>query len=168
MTASAEFVASLVEEVNALGCELWLDGGWGVDALVNEETRSHEDVDIVVQKCDLECIRDALKSLGFVPMERDDTRTWNFVLVDARDQQIDFHVIEFDTEGNGIYGPPEHGIYYPAEAFSGRGQVSNTPVKCMSAAFQVTNRSGYELRDKDHHDLQLLRSKPSLSRDDEN
>ncbi len=30
--------------------DVWLDGGWGVDALLGKQTRKHGDVDIVVQQ----------------------------------------------------------------------------------------------------------------------
>ena len=29
---------------------IWLDGGWGVDALLGEETRVHNDIDLFVEK----------------------------------------------------------------------------------------------------------------------
>ena len=28
-----------------LGIEIWVDGGWGVDALLGEQTRPHKDLD---------------------------------------------------------------------------------------------------------------------------
>ena len=32
---------------------IWIDGGWGVDALLGTQTRAHQDLDIVIQKKDL-------------------------------------------------------------------------------------------------------------------
>ena len=29
---------------------IWLDGGWGVDALLGEETRVHNDIDLFVEE----------------------------------------------------------------------------------------------------------------------
>lgn len=34
--------------------------------------------------------------------------------------------------------------------------MDGTPVKCISIAFQIENRSAYKPRDKDLHDLKLL------------
>jgi hypothetical protein len=31
---------------SALGCRLWLEGGWGVEALVGHQTRPHRDIDL--------------------------------------------------------------------------------------------------------------------------
>ena len=30
--------------------EIWLDGGWGVDALLGKETRQHNDIDLFVEE----------------------------------------------------------------------------------------------------------------------
>ncbi|MGJ8528763.1 nucleotidyltransferase domain-containing protein [Maritalea sp.] len=149
----------LLHSINALGADVWLDGGWGVDALLLKETRAHDDVDIVLQEVHLERVVKLLEERGFIPFPRDDTRAWNFVLTDAQDQRVDFHVIVFDDAGKGIYGPPEDDKFYPADAFTGRGKMANAPVKCMSAAFQIANRTGYEMRQKDRHDLKMLKAK---------
>ncbi len=163
MSASERFVAELVTRIEAQGCSLWLDGGgWGgVDALLTQQTRPHDDVDIVVEAQELDPICAVLTSWGgFTPVPRADTRAWNFVLADMRDRQVDVHVVRFDKDGNGgVYGPPQDGLVYPAQAFVGRGRVGRVPVKCMSVAFQLANRAGYRLRDKDHHDLARLRDR---------
>ena len=31
-----------------LGIKVWIDGGWGVDALLGECTREHQDLDIMI------------------------------------------------------------------------------------------------------------------------
>ena len=32
------------------GIDIWLDGGWGVDALLGTQTRVHNDIDLFVEK----------------------------------------------------------------------------------------------------------------------
>jgi lincosamide nucleotidyltransferase A/C/D/E len=32
-----------------LGICVWIDGGWGVDALLGRQTRSHKDLDIAIE-----------------------------------------------------------------------------------------------------------------------
>lgn len=159
MVISAKFVSGFIQNLSALGVEVWLDGGWGVDALLGLQSRPHDDLDIVVADKDLRKALNMLEEDGFVPVPRPDTCLWNFVLGDADGRDVDFHVVAFDEAGNGIYGPPENGEAYPAEAFSGRGFVNGVPVKCMSATSQIANKQDHELRDKDHHDLRLLRAK---------
>jgi len=36
------------------GIDIWLDGGWGVDALLEMETRAHNDIDLFVEKINSE------------------------------------------------------------------------------------------------------------------
>lgn len=159
MVTSAAFINGFIRKLSAFGVEVWLDGGWGVDALLGVQSRPHDDLDIVVAEKDLQRVVNMLEKDGFIPVPRPDTRAWNFVLGDRNGQEVDFHVVVFDGVGNGIYGPPENGDAYPAEAFSGQGMINGVPVKCMSATSQIANKQGHELRDKDHHDLRLLRAK---------
>ena len=44
-TALAE-VLNVLAVLYALGCRFWLEGGWGVDALVGHQTRPHRDLDV--------------------------------------------------------------------------------------------------------------------------
>ena len=37
-------VLAVMDIVRSLGCRFWLEGGWGVDALVGHQTRPHRDV----------------------------------------------------------------------------------------------------------------------------
>lgn len=63
----------------------------------------------------------ALELCRYRPVPRPDTRAWNFVLGDEAGRAIDFHVIVLDEQGRGIYGLPENGEFYPAEALTGTG-----------------------------------------------
>lgn len=132
---------------------IWLDGGWGMSALVGEQIRDHDDVDIVIQKKDLEKMRALLEERGYSDIPRDDTRPWNFVLGDGDQNQIDVHVIELDEVGNGIYGPGENGDAYPANALKGVGIIDGEKVKCLTAEYQLESHSGYVMRNKDIIDV---------------
>jgi lincosamide nucleotidyltransferase A/C/D/E len=46
---SAADVLDVTSRLEAAGISFWLDGGWGVDALVGRETRPHSDLDLVVR-----------------------------------------------------------------------------------------------------------------------
>ena len=43
----AHDVLEIVARLDAAGVRVWLDGGWGVDALIRHQTRDHEDLDLV-------------------------------------------------------------------------------------------------------------------------
>lgn len=135
--------------------ELWIDGGWGIDALLNEQSREHSDLDIVIQEDDLFIALELLKSRNFKLIYKEDSTKWNFVYSDGKDF-IDFHIINFDANGNGIYGPKENGVYYPAYAFGSIGYINGLKVNCISPQYQLESHSGYELRDIDYFDINNL------------
>lgn len=45
-TVTQEDLFEVLDMIEQLGIRYWLDGGWGVDALVGRQTREHRDVDI--------------------------------------------------------------------------------------------------------------------------
>jgi Aminoglycoside-2''-adenylyltransferase len=50
----------VLEVLNALeqaGVSVWIDGAWGVDALVGEETRPHTDLDLALDRARPHCRR---------------------------------------------------------------------------------------------------------------
>ena len=138
------------------GIVIWVDGGWGVDALVGEQTRPHADLDIAIQTKDLQRFDELLTERGFVLQDRDDTTPWNYVLGDERGRDIDVHAIALDAAGNGIYGPPERGIMYPAGSLTGTGVIAGRTVRCIEASHLLAFHSGYELDDNDIHDVLVL------------
>jgi lincosamide nucleotidyltransferase A/C/D/E len=150
-------VVALYLRLQAMGIPIWLDGGWGIDALLDQQTRPHDDLDIVVEEQHLLGLRATLqeerlqgcrarryKRLARTSCWADDGRL------------IDVHAIVFDAAGNGIYGPAENGLMYPAGALSGAGNVDGVKVRCLTAEFQVASRRGRPLREKDLLDVSAL------------
>ena len=152
----AEDVVTVLDCLERAGVTVWIDGGWGIDALLGAQHRPHDDLDLVVPRDRAGAAREALAALGFA-LHVDEWPT-RFVLRDPDDRRIDFHPVTFGADGaatqelyDGSLAP------YPAEGFTGRGTVGGRPVHCLSAAVQVLHHQGYEPKDKDHHDLRLLR-----------
>jgi lincosamide nucleotidyltransferase A/C/D/E len=151
----ARSVLSIVATLEQVGVRVWLDGGWGVDALVGEQTRDHDDLDCVIALSDAPIAREALVVLGFaVSLDELPTR---FVMRDRSDRRVDFHTVTFDATGaatqqlqDGTLAP------YPSEGFSGCGQVAGVRVACLTATVQLLHHLGYDPDEKDHHDMQLL------------
>ena len=148
----------VVEAMERDGIDVWLDGGWGVDALLGRETREHDDLDLVAELRHSERITEVLEGLGFELVAGAPPRS--FVLVDPEGRQVDVHPVAFDAEGGGVYQMDgEESWVYPAQGFSGRGAVEGKPVRCLSPEAQVIVHAGYELTEKDFRELYLLRER---------
>jgi lincosamide nucleotidyltransferase A/C/D/E len=133
MTAAE--VLEILDRLDAAGVEWWLDGGWGVDALLGRETRPHDDIDFVVGAEDIG------RLLAVFPEFRhvyEDQWPSAYVLQDARGRQLDFHPLEFDESGNGWQPQSGGGRYlWPREALEARGRIGGRDVRCTSPRFQV-------------------------------
>ena len=86
-------VAHIVAYLEKAGIRIWLDGGWGVDALVGRETRAHSDLDAAVELVKTDAAIAALAPLGF-RVERDDRPT-RLVLAASDGNRVDFHPLVF-------------------------------------------------------------------------
>ena len=60
-----EQVVAVMDILRSLSCQFWLEGGWGVDALVGRQTRSHRDVDIDFDGTFEEEVLAALLAMGY-------------------------------------------------------------------------------------------------------
>jgi hypothetical protein len=102
-------VVDFYRTITQLGVGLWIDGGWGVDALLGEQTRQHENLDIAIEMKDVPALRHLLQERGYTDIKLEDARPWNFVLGDENGREIDVHVIVLDDRGDGIYGRQKKG-----------------------------------------------------------
>jgi lincosamide nucleotidyltransferase A/C/D/E len=139
--------------------EVWLDGGWAVDALLGAQTRLHKDVDIILRVADLPKLREILGSRGF-EIQHGGTES-NFVLADRSGLEVDVHGIVFDRDGNGVYRMENGSDWiFPAAGFSGRGVVQGIGVRCLSPETQVLcHAHGYVPTEKDLRDMELLQGR---------
>jgi len=149
-------VIEIYSTLTELGIYIWIDGGWGVDALVGWQTRPHKDLDIVIEDHNVVRFERFLASRRYRRTKREIERPFNFVLADDKVREIDVHVISLDERGNGNYGPPEKGIMYPADSLTGSGTIDGHPVRCISPEWMVRFHSGYVLTEKDYKDVSAL------------
>ncbi len=148
---TAHDVLEIVQLFNQHQIDFYIDGGWGVDALLGEQTRTHTDLDIAVQHQDVAQIRALLEARDYQDVPRDDTRECNFVLGDNEGHQIDIHSYIFDAAGNPVYG-----VAYPFDSLTGTGSVNGYFVKCISPEWMVKFHTGYKLDENDYHDVKVL------------
>ena len=90
MTASD--VLEVLGRLDAAGLRVWVDGGWGVDALVGETTREHADLDLVVAAPELGAIRSLLGEVGYRTVLRDWLPT-AIALADGQGREVDLHPV---------------------------------------------------------------------------
>jgi lincosamide nucleotidyltransferase A/C/D/E len=172
----AEDVAELYALLRDHGVQLWIDGGWGIDALLQRQTRPHKDLDAFVAFADLPLMAGLLSSRGFGLKEIWSENRWirhgevvpvigratpepevatAFVLKDARGRELDIHVLAVDAQGRGT---PlwECELAFLPDALQGLGTLGGLPVRCLSATMHMRTHSGYVLQEKDFQDLRQL------------
>jgi lincosamide nucleotidyltransferase A/C/D/E len=142
-------------------------GDGGVDALLGKQTRPHKDLDIALEDQHLLRFERFLASRGYQRAKREIERPFNFVLADDSGREIDVHVISLDQNGNGVYGPAENGLMYPAGSLTGSGTISGCEVRCISPQWMVKFHSGYELTEKDYRDISAICEKYHIAVPDE-
>jgi lincosamide nucleotidyltransferase A/C/D/E len=142
-----------------------LDGGWGVDALLGEQTREHEDVDVVIARRDAEEARSRLERLGFahdagaVP-----GLPARLVFRDAAGRQVDLHLIVRDEARNG-WQQLDDGTWgrYDADGLDSWGELGGRRVRCISAELQLRHHGGYEWTPNDRADMTRLAERFGLA-----
>ena len=148
-----------LELFEALGIKVWIDGGWGVDALLGECTRTHQDLDIILSWDDSAVLTEALFTHGFVDVWTDDRKDRNFVMGHPVHGMIDFHVIEPTENGGAIYGPGDIDWIITPQELNAVGSIGGREVRCLSVDYQVRSHTGYTLTDTDFADLRVLHEK---------
>jgi len=151
---TAQETLEILDRLASAGIDAWVDGGWGVDALVGSESRTHDDLDLLVGLADVEAIRRVLESQGFA-LHEDELPT-RFVLRAAGDRRIDFHTVTFDADGAGIQVHQDGSSFrYPPEGLV-TGHIGGREVRCIGAEVQMLCHLGYEPDETDRHDVRLL------------
>lgn len=144
----------MLETLSRAGVDAWVDGGWGVDALVGRQTRSHSDLDLVVPQDAVLTVQSILEEQGFA-VARDWLPTaMNFRHPDGR--EVDLHPIEPTPHGGGdqvqLDGVKRWHYELPVT-----GTIRGAEVACCPATTQVRAHLGYEPGRTDFVDMRLLR-----------
>ena len=115
---TAADVVDLISRLEDAGIDVWLDGGWAVDAALETQTRAHDDLDLVVELRNVTWLRHLLREVGYTDAGGGAPKS--FELTDGEGRQVDVHPIVFSESGDGIY-LMENGEEwrYPATGFAG-------------------------------------------------
>jgi lincosamide nucleotidyltransferase A/C/D/E len=154
---AAESVIALLDVLNDHRVDVCVGGGWGVDALLERQTREHADLDVWLPADHLEPLFTAFVTCGLdqiLPWPGD--RPWNFVLHDGKRRRVDLHLYEPLPEGCLHYGSVTDGVVFPVRALTGQGVIAGTTVRCEAPEWAVRWHTGYPPRAADRHDVRLL------------
>lgn len=147
---------------------VWLTGGWGIDALLGEETRPHKDLDVILLRQDITRLFVLLEEHGYHMHELWSENRWvqdpqgnriptAFVLADLGGRQLDVHAMDLDPHGNGIPAWTEADDFiFTARELAGQGTIAGTAVNCITPECQVKCHSGYPLPESQRQDLAHL------------
>ncbi len=97
-------------------------GGWGVDALLGRQTRSHDDLDIVIDDYEHEVERavEALAPLGFRLVSSYERRAWMPRIAELEDEtgrRVDLNSLDWKRLADEV-GPPGSDEFVPSSTSS--------------------------------------------------
>jgi lincosamide nucleotidyltransferase A/C/D/E len=168
---SAEDVIHIYQLLSANGVPAWLTGGWGIDALLGEQTRPHKDLDVLVRLEDVGRLNELLGAQGYGLKELWSENRWvddgrgnpiatAFVLQDGEGRQVDAHALRFDERGEGVpaWDAPE-GFLFRRRDLSGVGWIAGLAVCCIDPEMQAACHTGYALPEIQVQDLARLQER---------
>src|SRR5579863_970023 len=157
----------LVDALEAANVGFWLAGGWGVDALVGNQTRRHDDLDVVIDDFETGAPTAcrALAALGFRLLDARRHAIWmpdRWHLRNDTMSQVDLLSIDWDLLSTALGVQASNGSGSRSDALRrvafAEGTVDGRSVPCLSARVQVLYHSGFEPRAVHRHDVELVRS----------
>ena len=171
----SEDVISIYALLSSKGIPLWLTGGWGIDALLGEQTRPHHDLDVFILLEHVRRLRALLADQGYSLKQIWEENCWvmdshdhqiatAFVLWDSQGREFDAHALQLDDQGNGFpaWDVPE-GFFFTRQDLAGEGTIDGFTVQCITPESQIVCHTGYELPEKHLLDMKLLSDKFGLA-----
>lgn len=153
-STSKENLFEMIDLLDCLSMQYWIDGGWGIDLLLGKQSREHRDIDVDYDGRHTERLLHALKEKGYTV-----TTDWSPTRVELHHPElgyIDLHPLVIHADGSakqaGLHGDwyEFQSEWFTSTVFEGR------VVPCLSAQAQKLFHSGYELREVDRMDLKNL------------
>ena len=155
----ASEVARVIDAFAQEGITVWVEGGWGVDALLGRVTREHSDLDLALDGRNLTAACQLLEKLGYAAVPGAEPGLPARILLAGADGAVDLHPLSFDAHGNGWLQLSDTARSWSCqwrEALQATGTVAGRRVACISARLQMELHMRYEWRDVDLHDVRML------------
>lgn len=149
-----EDLMTVVNLLESAGITYWIDGGWGVDILAGKQTRGHRDIDINFDSLHTEKLLNLLLDYGY-EVDTD----WKPVRIELYSEKygyLDIHPFVLNKDGTAKQADLEGGWYEFEKDFFGNAVFEGKTIPCISVKGQKIFHSGYDLRDKDKHDILIL------------
>lgn len=163
---SADDARTLYRALSDAVVRCWVVGGWGVDALIGQQTRPHKDLDVLVLRQELPQFNQVMAEHGFVrTLLWPNENLWivsdgaslptAFVMTDPGGRELDVHVLDRGADGEPVplWSTSQR---LGAEFLEGQGRIAGTPVACMSRQGQLAWHNGYDLPASHQADVALL------------
>lgn len=134
-----------------------IDGGWAVDAVLGRQTRNHGDLDLCLDRDQVDGATRLLGQRGYAVT--DDGRPTRVELRSrgGLGSQVDIHPLLFDLDGNGIQDLGKGSSFtYTAAGLAGAGIVGGRQVRCLTPELQLACHRGYESDEDDYDDVLAL------------
>lgn len=153
-TTSSEDLITIIAILEKANITYWIDGGWGIDILAGKQTRPHRDIDIDFDARYTEKLLAILADYGYVVDT--DWRPVRIELYSERSGYLDIHPFILNEDGTSKQANLEGGYYEFEADYFGFGAFKGTLIPCISAKGQKVFHTGYELREVDHLDLEII------------
>ena len=168
-------VLEIVDALESAGVKMWVAGGWGVDALLGEQTRKHPDLDLVLDVSDEGRAEAALRELGFKRYELEHDYVprglmpHRVAMQDVNWRTVELHWVDMRSWPHQWLARlaserPEAMIGVDLSEPFARGVIGGRSVPCLSAGLQLVSREVYELDASDLQDAALLSTRFKLPR----
>ncbi len=159
MAIEVRDVLDILTMFDQAGITTWVEGGWGIDALLGMQNRGHGDLDLVVDGALSDDTHRLLSEVGFSVIFEDLPGRCSYM--DAHERAVDLCFVAADRYGDrwNVNRTAGRGVPdYPFDCFT-YGWIGGQKVGCLGPETQVAHHLGYEVEDVDRFDLELLRER---------
>jgi lincosamide nucleotidyltransferase A/C/D/E len=154
---TCEDVIEILAALDAGGIDYWVDGGWGIDALVGEQTRLHHDLDLGVSRDDVARIEALLPQFRRESEQASCESEQASFYTDERGRAVDLMLVERSQAGQFEQQLPEGGrLRYAESETHASGCIGGRVVRCATVALQREHRNRPNATDQDRTDVEVL------------
>lgn len=152
--ADKESFLLIIDLLNEMYIQYWVEGGWGIDVLLGEETREHRDIDIDFDSSVEPKLMEKLSELGYRTII--DERPTRVEMYHDQYGYLDLHPFDLSEPGKMKQAIPKGGFFELEADWFSSSLFEGRRIPCVSVEGQRLFHSGYELRTKDQVDLENL------------